>query len=198
MFSNVSSPEGGTVFVFNGEVYNHAELRRELEALGHRFETHCDTEVVLHAFLEWDVESFARLRGMFAAAIWNESRKRLVLVRDRLGIKPLYYSRARANLYFGSEMKAILAHPEIPRRVNPAALDRYLSLNYIPGTQTMVDGIEKLFAGLLDGMGTAEWRRQRGSIHRYWELEFNPEARWICLRRRRNSISCCANPCASI
>ena len=179
MLSDVSSPDGATVLVFNGEVYNHAELRHELEALGHRFETHCDTEVVLHAFLEWDVESFARLRGMFGAAFWNESQKRLVLVRDRLGIKPLYYSLRAGELYFGSEMKSILLHPGIPRRVNPAALDRYLSLNYIPGTQTMVEGIEKLPPGC--------WMEWRGggvpgegavAIHRYWELEFKPEARW--------------------
>jgi asparagine synthase (glutamine-hydrolysing) len=173
MFSNVLSPEGGTVLVFNGEVYNHAELRRELEALGHRFETHCDTEVVLHAFLEWDVEAFARLRGMFAAAFWNEPRKRLVLVRDRMGIKPLYYSVRNHDLYFGSEMKSILLHPEIPRHVNPAALDRYLALNYIPGTDTMVEGIEKLAPGCW-----LEWKEGSVQSGRYWKLDFRPESRW--------------------
>jgi asparagine synthase (glutamine-hydrolysing) len=167
------SADGGTVLVFNGEVYNHAELRRELEALGHRFETHCDTEVVLHAFLEWDVESFARLRGMFGAAFWNESRKRLVLVRDRMGIKPLYYSVRNGDLYFGSEMKSILLHPEIPRHVNPSALDRYLALNYIPGTETMVEGIEKLAPGCW-----LEWREGSAKIEHYWKLEFHPESRW--------------------
>ena len=173
MFSDVLNPDGGTVLVFNGEVYNHAELRRELEALGHRFATHCDTEVVLHAFLEWDVESFGRLRGMFAAAFWNESRKRLVLVRDRMGIKPLYYSVRGGDLYFGSEMKSILLHPEIPRHVNPAALDRYLALNYIPGTGTMVEGIEKLAPGCW-----LEWHEGSAKIERYWKLEFHPEPHW--------------------
>ncbi|MGA8028879.1 MAG: asparagine synthetase B, partial [Bryobacteraceae bacterium] len=81
-----------TVLVFNGEIYNHAELRLELEQLGHQFQSHCDTEVVLRAFLQWDVDSFERLRGMFAAALWKQSTGRLVLVRDRLGIKPLYYA----------------------------------------------------------------------------------------------------------
>ena len=179
MLSDAFSPGAGTVLVFNGEVYNHAELRRELEALGHRFATHCDTEVVLHAFLQWDVEAFGRLRGMFAAAFWSESQRRLVLVRDRLGIKPLYYSRRNGDLYFGSEMKSILLHPEIPRRVNPAALDRYLSLNYIPGTQTMVEGIEKLAPGCW-----MEWRGGNAvteaavKTERYWQLEFHPESRW--------------------
>jgi len=127
------SPDGRTVLVFNGEVYNHAELRRELESLGHKFGSRCDTEVVLHAFLEWDVRSFTKLRGMFAAAFWTESERRLVLVRDRMGIKPLYYSRRGHDLYFGSEMKAILLHPQIDRRINAEALDRYLSCNYVPG-----------------------------------------------------------------
>jgi len=171
--------EKRTVLVFNGEVYNHAELRRELEALGHRFETHCDTEVVLHAFLQWDVEAFPRLRGMFAAAFWNEAQKRLVLVRDRLGIKPLYYTLRNGDLYFGSEMKSILLHPEISRRVNPSALDRYLSLNYIPGTETMVEGIEKLSPGCwMEWRGTGPSGSGAVAIHRYWELNFHPEARW--------------------
>ncbi|HEV2202103.1 MAG TPA: asparagine synthase (glutamine-hydrolyzing) [Bryobacteraceae bacterium] len=173
MFSNVLRPDDGTVLVFNGEVYNHAELRRELEALGHRFETRCDTEVVLHAFLEWDVAAFKRLRGMFGAAFWNESRRRLVLARDRLGIKPLYYSRREGEVYFGSEMKAILLHPEIPRHVNPSALDRYLALNYIPGTETMVAGIEKLAPGCW-----LEWQDGSVAVERYWELQFHPDARW--------------------
>src|SRR5580698_1352638 len=83
--------DGDTSIAFNGEIYNHLELRRELAALGHRFHSQCDTETVLHAFLEWDTHCFSRMRGMFAAALWTESRKRLVLARDRMGIKPLYY-----------------------------------------------------------------------------------------------------------
>ena len=82
---------GDTVIAFNGEIYNHAEIRKELEALGHQFESHCDTEVALRAFSQWDVDCFARFRGMFAAAFWREQEDRLVIVRDRLGIKPLYY-----------------------------------------------------------------------------------------------------------
>ncbi len=168
----MSSGDGDTVLVFNGEIYNHAELRREMEDLGHRFETRCDTEVVLRAFLEWDVRSFAKLRGMFAAAFWTESRRRLVLVRDRVGIKPLYYRKRGGDLYFGSEMKAILLHPELDRRLNPAALERYLSCNYIPGTATMVQGIEKLTPG-----HWLEWKGGRASIEPYWKLEFKEDSR---------------------
>ena len=131
------SPDGDTVIVFNGEVYNHAELRRELEQRGHNFRSHSDTEVVLASFLEWDVECFARFRGMFGLAVWTESRGRLVLARDRMGIKPLYVARRGADLYFASELKSIFVHPEIERNLNPAALDCYLSLNYVPAPYTI-------------------------------------------------------------
>ena len=115
----ILSEDGDTVIVFNGEIYNHLELRRELEQRGHRFHSHSDTETVLHAFLEWDTECFARLRGMFAVALWSESERRLVLARDRMGIKPLYIARRGDDLYFGSELKAILVHPEIERWLSP-------------------------------------------------------------------------------
>src|SRR5271169_6878749 len=91
------SDDGDTAIAFNGEIYNHREIRKELEAAGHRFHSSCDTETVLHAFLEWDTECFSRMRGMFAAAFWTESRQRLVLARDRMGIKPLYYYRSGAD-----------------------------------------------------------------------------------------------------
>ncbi len=101
----ITSEDGDTTIVFNGEIYNYPELRDELVSLGHRFRTHCDTEVLLEAFREWDTECFNRLRGMFAVALWSESRKRLVLARDRMGIKPLYYYRLGDDLLFGSELK---------------------------------------------------------------------------------------------
>src|SRR5258708_21412366 len=166
------SDDGDTVLVFNGEIYNHTELRRELQQRGHVFDSRCDTETVLRAFLEWDVDAFAKLRGMFAAALWTESQRRLVLVRDRMGIKPLYYSRRSANLYFGSELKTILLHPEIERRIDPTALDHYLSLNYVPGPLTMVEGIEKLPPGQW-----LEWREGRVRSDAYWQLEFRPDSR---------------------
>jgi len=166
------SDDGDTVLVFNGEIYNHAELRRELEGLGHRFDSRCDTEVVLRAFLEWDVRAFPKLRGMFGAALWTESSRRLLLVRDRVGIKPLYYRRHGDDFYFGSEMKAILLHPELDRRMNPQALERYLSCNYVPGTETLVEDIQKLAPG-----NWLEWQDGAGSIHPYWSLEFKPDRR---------------------
>jgi asparagine synthase (glutamine-hydrolysing) len=168
----LKSDDGDTVVVFNGEIYNHAELRRELESLGHRFHSQCDTEVALHAFIEWDVRCFSRFRGMFAVAFWSESAKRLVLGRDRLGIKPLYLHRRGADVYFGSELKTLFGHPEIPRSLNLTALHYYLALNYVPGPHTLVEGIEKLPPGHL-----LEWQDGLTRIEPYWRLEFQPRPR---------------------
>lgn len=165
------SPDGSVVLAFNGEVYNHGPLRDELAALGHSFTTKTDTEVVLHAFLEWDMQAFEKLRGMFAAAFWNERQKRLVLVRDRLGIKPLFWARRGNDLYFGSELKTILLHPEFDRRLNLRALDRYLTSNYAAGTESLVEGIEKLAPG-----HWLEWRAGTIAAGTYWKLSFAPDA----------------------
>ena len=120
----IFSEDRDSVIVFNGEIYNHLEVRRELESLGHRFQTHCDTETVLQAFLEWDTNCFERLRGMFAVAVWSNSKQRLVLARDRIGIKPLYIAERGEDLFFASELKGILVHPEIERRLHrPGTLD---------------------------------------------------------------------------
>jgi len=143
----IVSDDGGTVIVFNGEIYNHREIRRELERLGHRFRSQCDTETVLRAFMEWDTACFERMRGMFGVALWSEARKRLVLARDRMGIKPLYYYRSGDDLYFGSELKAILEHSHVPRRLDERALDRFLSVNYVPGDRTLIEGIRKVPRG---------------------------------------------------
>jgi asparagine synthase (glutamine-hydrolysing) len=153
--------------VFNGEIYNHLELRAELERLGHQFTSHSDTETVLKAFLQWDTESFARLRGMFALAVWNIPQKRIVLARDRMGIKPLYFARQGQDLYFGSELKAILIHPEIDRNLSREALDCYLSLNYIPSPWTLIEGIRKVPPGYW-----MEWRDGEVGTKSYWQLPF--------------------------
>jgi asparagine synthase (glutamine-hydrolysing) len=163
----VFSEDKNVAIVFNGEIYNHQELRLELEKLGHRFYSHCDTETVLHAFVEWDTDCFARLRGMFAIALWTKSTKRLVLARDRMGIKPLYIAHRGSDLFFGSELKAILIHPEIDRRISLDGLDCYLSLNYVPGPWTLVEGIEKLPPG-----EWIEWRDGKVSSGAYWRLPF--------------------------
>src|SRR4051794_20316751 len=110
----MATEDGDTAIAFNGEIYNHREIRKELQGLGHRFQSNCDTETVLRAFLQWDTECFPRMRGMFGVALWTESRKRLVLARDRMGIKPLYYYRRREDIYFGSELKAIFEHADVP------------------------------------------------------------------------------------
>ncbi len=141
------SPDDDAVIAFNGEIFNHHELRTELKALGATFRSHCDTEVVLNAFLVWGTAAFARLRGMFAVAIWVESQRRLVLARDRMGIKPLYYCAQGGEVSFGSELKCIFANPEIPRRIDLDGLNCYLSLNYVPGPYTLVEGIHKLMPG---------------------------------------------------
>ena len=169
----ILSEDGNVAIVFNGEIYNHQELRVELEALGHRFFSHCDTETVLRAFIEWDTDCFARLRGMFAIALWTKSTKRLVLARDRMGIKPLYFAKRGEDLFFGSELKAILIHPEIERRLSLDGLDCYLSLNYVPCPWTLVEGIEKLPPGKW-----LEWRDGRISSHAYWELPVAHPGAW--------------------
>ncbi len=145
---------------------------RSSNAWSHKFKTRCDTETLLRAFLQWDVEAFQKIRGMFAAAFWTESRHRLVLVRDRMGIKPLYFRRHAGNLYFGSELKAILLHPELDRRMSGVGLDHFLSLNYVPGPHTLVDGIEKLPPGCW-----MEWRGGAATSEAYWKLQFRPEPR---------------------
>lgn len=162
--------DGDSVIAFNGEVYNHAELRNELESLGVAFQSRCDTEVVLRAYLRWGIDAFPRLRGMFAFAIWTESRRTLVLCRDRLGIKPLYLHRRGEDLYFGSELKTLFVHPEIERHLDPAGLNLYLSLNYIPGPHTLVAGVEKLPPG-----HWLEWRDGRLRTGAYWTLAFHPQ-----------------------
>ncbi len=167
------SEDGDVGIIFNGEIYNHLEIRHHLEKCGHRFKSYSDTETVLHAFLEWDKECFARLRGMFAIALWSKSRQRIVLCRDRLGIKPLYILRKSGDLFFGSELKAIFSHPEIERRLSLAGLDCYLSLNYVCSPWTLVEGIEKLPPGCW-----FEWKDGQVSSDSYWTLPSGPPTHW--------------------
>jgi asparagine synthase (glutamine-hydrolysing) len=161
----IFSEDRDSVIVFNGEIYNHLEVRRELESLGRRFQTHCDTETVLQAFLEWDTNCFERLRGMFAVAVWSNSRQRLILARDRIGIKPLYIAERGEDIFFASELKGILVHPEIERRLCLQGLDCYLSMNYVPCPWTLVDGIQKLPPG-----HWLEWQDGRMRKHSYWRI----------------------------
>ena len=153
--------------VFNGEIYNFAEIRVELEAHGHRFRTHSDTEVIVHAYEQWGDAAVDRFRGMFAFALWDEPKRRLLLVRDRLGVKPLYYSATPRGVTFGSEIKALLEDPDVPRGWSAEALDAYLTLSYVPAPQTIYRGIWKLPAAHLL---VAE--RGRVTVRRYWDLPF--------------------------
>lgn len=166
----ITSADGQTTIVFNGEVYNFGELRQELEILGHQFRTHCDTEVVLEAFRAWGSESFKRLRGMFAFAIWHKPARELFLVRDRLGIKPLYFYERDKDLYFASELKAIFAHPEIPRSLDLDGLTYYLSLNYVPQPYTLAAGINKVRPGCF-----LRWQDGRLTQEPYWALNIWPD-----------------------
>jgi asparagine synthase (glutamine-hydrolysing) len=161
----IYSEDRDTVIVFNGEIYNHLEVRKILEARGHRFKTHCDTETVLHAFLEWDTDCFEQLRGMFAIAVWCDSRQRLVLARDRVGIKPLYIAERGEDLFFASELKGILIHPEIERRLSLDGLDCFLSMNYVPSPWTLIEGIQKLPPGYW-----LEWENGRVDKQAYWQM----------------------------
>jgi len=152
--------------VFNGEIYNHADLRSELRALGHRFKTKSDTEAIVHAYEEWGAVGCARrLRGMFAFAVWDEHTQTLTLVRDRLGIKPLYWAPLGGDLAFASEVKALLAISALDSRVDDDALGAYLALRYVPGPKTLFRGVQKLPPGTM-----LTWRRGHLQEERWWDL----------------------------
>ena len=163
------SNEDGTVWtVFNGEIYNFAEVRGELLSHGHKFRTGSDTEVIVHGYEQWGERCVEKFRGMFAFAVWDQSARRLLLARDRVGVKPLYYAELPGRgIVFGSELKSLLEDPEVPREWSPAALDAYLTLLYIPAPATIYQGIHKLEPGhvLIAEKGTVR-------ISRYWDLQF--------------------------
>jgi asparagine synthase (glutamine-hydrolysing) len=160
------SNEDDTVWiVFNGEIYNHLELRAQLLARGHRFKTRSDTEVIVHAYEEWGGECATRLRGMFAFAIWDETSQTLTLVRDRLGIKPLYFAAFGGDLVFASEIKSIVAARGVDVAIDDEALAAYLALRYVPAPKTLFRGIWKLPPATL-----LTWRRGLIAQRQYWEL----------------------------
>jgi asparagine synthase (glutamine-hydrolysing) len=164
------SNEDGTVWItFNGEIYNFAELRRELESKGHAFRTNSDTEMIVHAWEEWGEEALKRFRGMFAFAVWDERKRTLWLGRDRLGKKPLYYCDHAGAFVFGSEIKAILQAPGTPREIDPTALSDYLSLLYVPAPKSIFRHIRKLPQAHY-AVVTENGMR----IVPYWTLDFTP------------------------
>jgi asparagine synthase (glutamine-hydrolysing) len=162
------SNEDGTVWVvYNGEIYNFPELRAELQTRGHHFKSTTDTEVIVHLYEEIGTECVVRLRGMFAFALWDGRTQTLLLARDRVGIKPLYYTNTGKALVFGSEIKSVIADPAIVRRVNPRAIDRFITYYYLPGNETLLQGIYKLRPGhyLTVNRGTVAEKQ-------YWDLHF--------------------------
>ena len=161
----IGNEDGAIQLVFNGEIYNFADLRDELVSQGHQFRTHSDTEVIVHGYEEWGEEVLNRLNGMFALALWDSRSDSLLIARDRLGIKPLYYFADDGRLLFASEIKAILAHADVPREVEPKGLLNYLAYGHAVGADTMYRGVRKLLPGHL-----LEVRSGRIDIRRWWQV----------------------------
>jgi len=159
----IHNEDGNVSIVFNGEVYNFQALRRELESACHRFYTATDTEVIVHAYEQWGTEAIAKLRGMFCLALWDRRTRTMVVARDRVGIKPLHFASVGGRLYFGSEIKSLLCAPDLPRDLNPDALDHYLSFLYAPRDASFFTHIRKLPPGHL-----LTWRDGRLTIAPYW------------------------------
>jgi asparagine synthase (glutamine-hydrolysing) len=163
----IYNEDGNVVIVYNGEVYNFKEIRQDLVKRGHVFATDTDTEMIVHAYEEYGVDCVHRFNGMLSFAIWDGKKKRLFIARDRLGIKPLFYTVKNGSLTFGSEIKCVLENGEVNRGINFQALDHYFSLGYIPCPHTIFKGIWKLPPGhwlVCDQSGVA--------IHRYWDVDF--------------------------
>jgi asparagine synthase (glutamine-hydrolysing) len=159
--------------VFNGEIYNHADVRPGLEAAGHTYRTRCDTETIVHAYEQWGDDCVDHFRGMFAFAIWDVRRRRLLLARDRMGVKPLYWARVGSRLLFGSEIKAILASGLVRAEANEDSLPELLGTRYLSGTETLFKGVHRLLPG-----HTLVFEDGRITIRQYWDVPIgksNPE-----------------------
>lgn len=177
----IVSADGNLSIVFNGEIYNYQEIKRDLERGGVDFRTNSDTETLLAAYQAWGEGCLQRLRGMFVFAILDRRDGSLFIARDRLGVKPLYMARPAGRLVFGSEIKALLEHPEVGRALNPAAVDDYLALRYVPGPSTLFEGIEKFPAAHY-------MTRRNGTIHfvRYWDP--TPDTPWAGSRGEAQEV----------
>ena len=170
----LSNEDGSVWIVFNGEIYNYQELRTFLKGKGHVFRTQTDTEVIVHLYEEMGEKCVEQLRGMFAFAIWDSRNKTLFIARDRVGIKPLYYWLSDRSLIFASEIKALLADPEVKPELAPEMIDRFLTFYYVPGEETLLRSIFKLAPGsyLIARNGKTE-------IKQYWDLTFSPKERSV-------------------
>lgn len=164
----IFNEDGSVAVVFNGEIYNYRELTEQLTHRGHRFATSSDTEVIVHLYEEHGDECLQHLRGMFGLAVWDMARRRLLVARDRLGVKPLYYAPTDGGLAFASEIKSLLRHPAIDARADLEAIGNFLSLKYVPAPQTMFAGICSLPPGY-----RLTWDAGGMRIARYWDLHFD-------------------------
>ena len=163
----MANEDGSVQAVYNGEIYNHADLRRELEGKGHRFRTRSDTEAIVHAFEEWGPACVERFNGMFAFAVWDARARRLFLARDRLGIKPLYVYDGPEGMVFGSELKAVVTHPAVPMGWDLEAVDDFLTYEFVPTPRSIVREVSKVRAGTW-----MLWREDRGrqvETRRFWQ-----------------------------
>lgn len=164
--------DNSVVVVFNGEIYNFPELMIELKAQGHQFRTHCDTEVIVHAWEQWGEACVERFRGMFAFALWDRPRATLFLARDRLGVKPLFYAELDdASVIFGSELKALLMHPRLRRDIDPQAVEEYFAFGYIPEPRTIFGSTKKLPPGYTLTLRRGEPMQ---APRQYWDVPFTP------------------------
>jgi asparagine synthase (glutamine-hydrolysing) len=186
----MSNETGSMWIVYNGEIFNHASLRPELERAGHRYESHCDTETILHSHEQYGIDCVQRYRGMFAFALWDKERRRLFCARDRMGIKPLYYFWDGRTFVFGSEIKALLEHSAVSARFRESSLSEYLAFGFTSGEETMFEGIRKLMPGhtlTLDLAGS----EPKLDIRAYWDVpapageERKPDKDWIAECRQR-------------
>ena len=162
----IANENGSIWVVFNGEIYNFQELRDQLISRGHVFSTKTDTEVIIHAYEEYGDDCLNYFNGMFGIAIWDQSKRRLLLARDRVGIKPLYYWENGQKLIFGSELKSVIQHPDVPLEVNPVALNHFLTLEYIPAPWTIFKDIKKLPAGHF-----LTFENGKCSVKQYWNIQ---------------------------
>lgn len=167
------SRDHNAILTYNGEVYNFMELRTELEALGYRFDSHCDTEVILYAWQAWGEACVDKLRGMFAFAVWDRPKQTLFLARDRLGVKPLFYALLPDGQFiFSSELKALKQHPALPRELDPSAIEEYFGFGYVPEPKTIYKNVYKLEPGYCLSLqrGQSECRPRQ-----YWDVRFSPQ-----------------------
>lgn len=165
------SEDGKLQIVFNGEIYNFRDVRRELQALGHVFRRDSDTEVIIEAYRAWGEACVDRLRGMFAFAIWDEASRSLFLARDRLGVKPLFYSQMPdGRVIFGSELKVLLAWPGLSREIDPRAIEDYFAYGYVPDDKCLLKSVKKLPAA---HVLTLRWGETGGEPRRYWDVAFD-------------------------